>query len=133
MSTPIFQLIGIAFLTAAAALLVKGTKPELAAVITITGGIILLLIVLEAFQGSLNVLSEIAQMTGLDSVLIRTLLKMVGIGYIVEFSAGILHDFGQGSLADKLIFCGKILILILAIPILENILTLVNDLLRLIS
>lgn len=133
MSTPIFQLIGIAFLTATAALLVKGTKPELAVVITIAGGIILLLIVLEAFQGSLTVFSEIAHMTGLDAALIRTLLKMVGIGYIVEFSAGILHDFGQDSLADKLIFCGKILILILAVPILESILSLVSDLLGLIA
>ena len=131
--TPVFQLIGIAFLTAVAAILVKNTKPELAAVITIAGGVILVLFALEAFRGSLGIFSEIASMTGLDAAIIMTLLKMVGIGYLVEFSAGILNDFGQNSLADKLVFCGKILVLILAIPILENILTLVNDLLGLIA
>ncbi len=129
----IFQLVGIAFVTAVAALLVKGTKPELAAVITIAGGIILLLIVLEVFRSGLDIFTEITRLTGLDAAIVKTLLKMVGIGYIVEFSAGILNDFGQNSLADKLVLCGKILVLILAVPILESVLSLINDLLSLIA
>ena len=44
---------------------------------------------------------------------VKVILKMVGIGYLVEFSAGILNDFGQNSLADKLVFCGKIVVLVL--------------------
>ena len=129
----IFQLIGITLITAVAALLVKGTKPELAFAITIAGSVILLLFVLEVFRGSIDIFAEITQMTGLDAVIVRTLLKMVGIGYLVEFSAGVLNDFGQNSLADKLIFCGKILVLILAVPILESVLGLISDLLGLIS
>lgn len=133
MTSQIFQLIGIALITAVAALLVKGTKPELAFAITIAGSVILLLFVLEAFRGSIDIFAKITQMTGLDAVIVRTLLKMVGIGYLVEFSAGALNDFGQNSLADKLIFCGKILVLILAVPILESVLGLISDLLGLIS
>lgn len=133
MTSQIFQLIGITLITAVAALLVKGTKPELAFAITIAGSVILLLFVLEAFRGSIDIFAKITQMTGLDAVIVRTLLKMVGIGYLVEFSAGVLNDFGQNSLADKLIFCGKILVLILAVPILESVLGLISDLLGLIS
>ena len=133
MSAQIFQLVGIAFVTAVAAILVKSTKPELAVVITIAGSVILLLFILEVFRGSLSIFSEIAEMTGLDAGIVKTLLKMVGIGYIVEFSAGILSDFGQNSLADKIIFCGKILVLVLAVPILESVLSLIGDLLGLIA
>lgn len=133
MTAQIFQLIGIAFVTAVAAILVKSTKPELAVVITIAGSIILLLFVLEVFSGSISLFTDIAQATGLDATIVKTLLKMVGIGYLVEFSAGILNDFGQNSLADKLIFCGKILILVLAVPILESILALVGELIGLIA
>lgn len=133
MTAQIFQLIGIAFITAVAAILVKSTKPELAVVITIAGSIILLLFVLEVFRGSISLFTDIAQATGLDATIVKTLLKMVGIGYLVEFSAGILNDFGQNSLADKLIFCGKILILVLAVPILESILALVGELIGLIA
>lgn len=133
MTTQIFQLVGVAFVTAVAAILVRSTKPELAVVVTIAGGIILLLFALEIFRGSISIFSEIADATGLNASIVKSLLKMVGIGYIIEFSAGVLHDFGQGSLADKLIFCGKIIILVLAVPILESVLGLVSDLLGLIA
>ncbi len=128
----IFQLVGIAFVTAVAALILKETKPELAFAVTIAGSIILLLFVFELFKDSISIFGKIADVTGIDSSLVKILLKMVGIGYLVEFSAGILTDFGQASLADKLTFCGKIIILILAIPIIESVLKLIISLLELI-
>ncbi len=129
----IFQLVGIAFITAVAALILKNTKPELAFAVTVTGSIILLLFTFEMLKSSLAIFQKIAETTGLDSSLIKILLKMVGIGYLVEFSAGVLNDFGQNSVADKLVFCGKVIVLILAIPILESVLTLISRLLGLIS
>ncbi len=129
----IFQLVGIAFITAVAALILKSTKPELAFAVTVAGSVILLLFVFEIFRDSLSIFGYIAQTTGLSSVLVKTLLKMIGIGYLVEFSAGILNDFGQNSLSDKLVFCGKIVVLVLAVPILESVLQLVNQLLGLVK
>ncbi len=129
----IFQLVGVAFITAVAALLLKSTKPELALAVTIAGSIILLLFVFDMLRGSLSIFQKIASATGIEFSLVKIVLKMIGIGYLVEFSAGILHDFGQNSLADKLVFCGKAVILVLAIPILENVLSLIVKLLGLIK
>lgn len=128
----IFQLVGIALVTAVAALLLKGTKPEIALAVTVAGSIILLLFAFEMFEGSLTIFQKIADATGIESSLVKILLKMVGIGYLVEFSAGILNDFGQNSLGDKLVFVGKIIILVLAVPILESVLSLVVRLLELV-
>ena len=128
----IFQLVGIALVTAVAALLLKGTKPEIALAVTVAGSIILLLFAFENFEGSLTIFQKIADATGIESSLVKILLKMVGIGYLVEFSAGILNDFGQNSLGDKLVFVGKIIILVLAVPILESVLSLVVRLLELV-
>ncbi len=126
----ILQFVGIAFVAAAAALILKGTKPELAFAVSIAGGVILLLLAFDLLKEGFSVFGEIAEATKLDPVLIRALLKMVGIGYLVEFSAGILEDFGQKSLADKLIFCGKVVVLLLALPILRSVLTLIRSLLE---
>lgn len=128
----IFQLVGIAIITAAAALLLRGTKPELAFAVTIAGGIILLLFAFEIFKGSLSIFQKITDATGIESSIVKILLKMVGIGYLVEFSAGILNDFGQNALGDKLVFCGKIIVLVLAVPILESVLNLIVKLLELV-
>lgn len=127
----IFQLVGIAFLTAVSALILKNTKPELAFAVTIAGTIILLLFVFDMLQNSIGIFHEIANLTGINSSLIKILLKMIGIGYLIEFSTGILNDFGQNSLADKLVFCGKIIVLVLAIPIIESVLSLIIQLLGL--
>lgn len=129
----IFQLVGIAFITAVAAIILKETKPELAFAVTIAGSIILLLFIFDLFKSSIGIFSEIAAVTGIESSFIKILLKMIGIGYLVEFSAGVLSDFGQKSIADKLVFCGKIIILVLALPILESVLKLIVDLLGLIQ
>ena len=129
---PIFQLIGIAFVTAVTALLLKSTRPELAFAVTVAGCIILLLVILDLVKDSFSVLGDIAEGTGIDASLIKTLLKMIGIGYLVEFSAGLLNDFGQNSLADKLIFAGKLVVLVLAVPILESVLSLISSLIKLI-
>ncbi len=126
----IFQLVGIAIITAVAALLLKGTKPELAFAVTIAGGIILLLFAFEIFKGSLTIFQKITDITVIESSIVKILLKMVGIGYLVEFSAGILNDFGQSNLGDKLVFCGKIIVLVLAVPILESVLNLIVKLLE---
>lgn len=127
----IFQLIGIAFITAVAALILKGTKPELSFAVTIAGSVILLLFIFEAFKDTFTIFATIAQKTGIKSSLVKVILKMVGIGYLVEFSAGILNDFGEKSLADKLVFCGKIVVLVLAVPIIESVLELIMKLLEL--
>ena len=129
----IFQLVGIAFITAVTALLLKETKPKLSFAVTVTGSIILLLFAFELFRGSISIFNRIAETTGIKSSMVKIILKMVGIGYLVEFSAGILNDFGQNSVADKLVFCGKAVVLILAIPILESVLSLVSKLLGLIG
>lgn len=128
----IFQLIGIALITAVAALVLKGTKPELALAVTIAGSVILLLFAFEILRGSLSLFSDIANATGISSSLVKIILKMIGIGYLVEFASGILCDFGQNGLADKLTFCGKILVLVLSVPIIENVLRLILKLLELI-
>ncbi len=129
----IFQLIGIALVTATAALVLKSVKPELAFVVTVAGGIVMLLSVFELFRESFSLLGEIAEQTGIDASLVKIILKMIGIGYLVEFSAGVLCDFGQNSVADKLVLCGKVVILVLAIPIIESVLSLVGQLLGLIG
>lgn len=130
--TEIFKIIGIAFITAVTAIILKNTKPELAFAVTITGIIIILVFVADMLQNTVNIISTIAKLTGIENGLIKILLKIVGIGYLTEFSAGILNDFGSGAVADKVVLGGKLTILILSLPIIESVLKLINGFLELI-
>ena len=131
MTEEFIKIIGVACVTALTALLLKSTKPELAFVVTVAGTLVILLWLVGLFQGTANILYKIATTTGLENSLLKLLLKIVGISYITEFSAGVLNDFGSANVADKVSLCGKILIFVLSVPILESLLKLLQEFLSL--
>ena len=128
----IFKIIGVAFVTAITAILLKSTKPELSFAVTVTGVIVILVFVADMLQNTVNIISTIASLTGIENGLIKILLKIVGVGYLTEFSAGLLNDFGSNAVADKVILGGKLTILILSLPIIESVLNLISGFLELI-
>ncbi len=128
----IFKIIGVAFITAITSLLLKGTKPELSFAVTVTGAIVCLLFIVDSLKNTLLIFSSISQMTGIDNGLIKVLIKIVGVGYLTEFGAGILRDFGSNAVADKVILGGKITIVVLSFPVLEGLLTMIKGFLQLV-
>ena len=129
-SVEIFKIIGIAFIVAITALLLKSSKPELSFAVTVTGVIIILLFLVDALQDALHFLSELARLAGIENGLLKILLKIVGIGYLTEFCAGILNDFGSNTIADKVVLGGKITILLLSIPIVEGLFNIIRGFLQ---
>ena len=128
----IIKIIGVAFVTAIATILLKQTKPELSFAVTVTGVIIILLFIIDALQETIGILNGLAQITGMQNGLLKILVKIVGVGYVTEFGAGILNDFGSNAVADKVVLGGKITIVLLALPILENLLKLIEGFLSLV-
>lgn len=128
----ILKIIGIAFVTTITSVLLKATKPELSFAVSVTGVIVILLYIVDALQGTLAVFEKIAETTGVKNGLVKILLKIVGVGYLTEFGAGILSDFGSNAIADKVVLCGKITIIVLSLPILEGLLTTIGGFLKLV-
>lgn len=128
----IFRIIGVAFVTAVAAIVLKSSKPELSFAVTVTGVIIILIFVADMLQNTVNIIASIAGMTGIENGLIKILLKIVGIGYLTEFSAGLLNDFGSNAVADKVTLAGKLTILVLSLPVIESVLGLIRGFLELV-
>ena len=81
---------------------------------------------LPVFTDKINLL--ISQ-SGVDKEYTRVLLKSVGICFICQFSSDICNDSGQSALATKVELAGKILILISALPLMEEILEIASSLL----
>lgn len=54
----------------------------------------------------------------MDAAYIGTLLKMLGVTYIAEFSSSICRDAGYQTIAGQIEIFGKLAILVLSMPIL---------------
>jgi stage III sporulation protein AD len=128
----IVKIIGIAFITAITAVILRGTKPELSFAVTLVGIIIILMFVVEMLKDTMSVFVSLSQITGIENGLLKMLLKIVGVGYLTEFGAGILTDFGSNSIADKVTLAGKITIVLLSMPVIESLLQLLSGFLQLV-
>lgn len=126
----LIKIIGVAFITAISAILLRATKPELSFAVTVTGIIVALLFIVDALQNTVTVFAEIAAITGVENGLIKILLKIVGVGYITEFASGILCDFGSNAIADKVSLAGKLTIVVLSFPVFQGLLNLMKGFLQ---
>lgn len=125
------KIMGVAFITSISALILRASKPELSLAVTVTGIIVILTFVAELFQDTIAVFVSITQISGLENGLLKVLLKIVGVGYLTEFGAGVLKDFGNHAIADKVTLAGKLTILLLSMPVVENLLRLIGGFLNL--
>ena len=116
----ILKIIGIGFIAAVTAVILRSTKPELSFAVTVVGIIIILIFVVEMLRDSMSIFVTISQITGIENGLLKLLLKIVGVGYLTEFGAGVLTDFGSNSIADKVTLAGKITIGLLSMPVVES-------------
>ena len=121
----IVKIIGVAILTTFAVLVLKPTKPEVAAIVSIAGGVLVLLMFIDALGGVISSMTAIVQRTGIKSEVFSALLKIIGIGYLTEFASGICKDAGNESMAQKVILAGKVIILVLSLPIINNLIDIV--------
>lgn len=125
----ILQIVGIGLITAVAGMLLKQIKPEMAILVSVCGSIILLLMTVNYLSQILNVFDVIIKKTGLSSNLFTVIIKIFGIGYLTEFTANLCADAGMSSLADKVLLAGKLLIFVMALPIISNIIDIIVELL----
>lgn len=113
----IVKISAMGIITAFAVILLKEQKSEIAMLVGIAGGCLILLSLIDYFTQIFTTLTDIAQKTGIPLPIYKAVMKIIAIGYIADFSAGIVEDTGQKALAEKIILAGKLIIMVLALPI----------------
>jgi len=121
----IFQIVAIGLVAAILSVLIKNDKPEIGMYISLVAGIIIFLFIAAKLQSVIEILSQLANKINIDSIYLSTILKIVGIAYIAEFGAQVCKDAGEGVMASKIEFSGKILIMVMAVPILVSLMDLI--------
>lgn len=112
----IFELIGIALLGASFSLVIKSVRPELASIVAVSTGILLLLYTIAELTGIVDTVRLIAERNGIEAGYVGTLLKILGIAYAAEFGTRVCRDAGESAIAARVELSGRILILAAALP-----------------
>jgi stage III sporulation protein AD len=125
----IIQIVGLSLFATVLVLIIKEQKPMFAFLIVAFTGITIFLFLIGKISTVIQVLEDLATKASIDMIFLKTILKIVGIAYIAEFGAQIVRDAGQESIASKIELSGKVLIMVMAIPIVSVIIETVVKLL----
>ncbi|WP_072136192.1 stage III sporulation protein AD [Bacillus kwashiorkori] len=112
------QIVGTGLIAAFLALIIKEQKPNIAFLLTVFTGCVIFLFLIDQIYVVVQMVERLAINAKVNLVYVETILKIIGIAYIVEFASQITKDAGQGSIASKIELAGKIIILAMAVPIL---------------
>ncbi len=121
-SISIITVVGLALISAIFGLFLQQSRlPSLALILVLAAGSLIFILLLPSLNALIAIFSDLSALTGISDQYLAIIIKVIGIAYIAEFGGQLCRDCGQGSLALKIEFAAKIIILLLATPIISGI------------
>ena len=116
----IVKVVGIGFLTLIATIILKEVRKEYAIYALLIGGAIIIFYSMDTLKSIISFINEISVNSNYNNGFITLLLKITGISILTEYAVSICKDAGENSIANKVDFGGKIIVISLSIPIIST-------------
>lgn len=113
----IIKIAAIGIIGVLIALQFKSHKPEYGTYIGIGICVLIFYYVLRSLTSVVGQLSALQKYMEIGQGYLGILLKVIGITYICEFSAGICKDAGHQSVANQIEMLGKLAVMFSGLPI----------------
>lgn len=124
----VFKIVAFAIISVILILVMKQQKPEIALVLTIVSAISLLLYAVTQVAGVFDLLNALVEKSGINQEFLKIILKVTIIAYVIEFGKNICMDAGQSAIATKLEMAGKVVIVVLSLPIISSLVQILTGL-----
>lgn len=121
----VFQIASLGIISTILIVTLKDFKPEFKILISIATGVMIFSILLGEISYVIETINTLSTRVNVDIGYFDIIIKIIGIAYVVEFASQISKDAGENSIAMKIEFGGKIMIMVLAIPILMALMDLI--------
>lgn len=105
----------------------KQERAEVAIYLCIAISVLAFFGIMDSMEVLVETIREIGSFVDVEATYITTLLKMLGITYLAEFSSGICKDAGYQTVAVQIEMFAKLTILVLSLPILLALLRTIRE------
>lgn len=116
----LYKIIAVGLISALIIICLKSANSELAAPVSIASGLLILLMTVSYVKEFVSFFGDMANVAGIDEGIYKIVLKVLAISYLSEFASGAVEDLGQKNLSEKIQFAGKAIMIVLAMPLLKN-------------
>ena len=125
----IVKVIGIGFFTLIITIILKEYKKEYAIYAVLIGGLIIIFYSMDTIKSIIDFINTLSNNQNYNSEFISLLLKITGISILTEYAVSICKDSGENSIANKIDFGGKVIVISLSIPVMQTTITTLTKLL----
>ena len=89
---------------------------------------IFMIFIVSQLDGVFTVVKDLAVKMNMDNTYLNIVLKVVGIAYLAEFGAQLCEDAGEKAIGNKIQLAGKVMIFVIASPVILALVELITDL-----
>lgn len=113
----IVKIVGVGMLAGMLITVLRQQRPELAMQLSIATGAMIGLLMLARVMQVVDVFQTLGAKARIDQTHMAAILKIIGVAYVADFGSQVLQDAGEKSVATKVEMAGKVIIMLLAVPI----------------
>ena len=124
------KIVAVAIIAGIIIVYLKSIGSELYVFAIIASGVVLLTFAFEYLVLTFDFFNKLVDLTGIDKDFYQIIFKITGIGYMIEFAASTISDFGINGIAEKLVFVGKIVIFSVSLPIIYAVINLLSGIMQ---
>ncbi|MBE7011561.1 MAG: stage III sporulation protein AD [Ruminococcaceae bacterium] len=126
------KIVGIALVSVILSVLLKGYNPSVAISVSLIAVVVMFAIISPYLKIVLSSFVNISSQIGMEIKYIVTVIKVIGIAYITQIGAEICRDSGENAVATKVEICGKIVIMVMSLPIVYELFSVISDIVNLV-
>lgn len=124
----LIAVVGVLLCAAMLAVLLRAQRPELAMCLGLAAAAVVTILIVRQIAPLISTMRRILTMTSLPTESFAVVLKAAGVCLLTQITADTCRDAGETALAAKAELTGRVLMLMLAVPLFEELLTLVTTL-----
>jgi len=113
----IFQVVGFALVGMSLLMLVRRTRPDIAGLLSLALGAAIFLMIVDKLAAVFVLVEDLSSLANLNMSYLTTIIRVIGVAYVAEFAAQVCKDADEGALGAKVEFAGKVVVLLLTVPI----------------
>ena len=116
------SVVGILLCGAVLATVLRAQRPELAVGLSVAAGAVTIGLLLREWAPLLASLRRMMTVGGLSDTALSVVLRAAGVCFVTQWAADTCRDVGQTALAAKAELAGRVLLLLMTVPLFEQVL-----------
>jgi len=122
------KITGLAVVAVSLSVLLRQKNPEYSLMLSLASGILIISMLISSASPLFERIGGLLEASGAQAEYVQILFKSLGLCFVTQIAFDGCRDLGETAIASKVETAGKISVLLVSLPLFEQVLSIVNSL-----